>query len=465
VDQVELALEQALPGEPPGRLPSVRAWASRLGAGTRTVQEALDRLVQRGVLRKRGRSGHWRQDEFPRAGGRSARTDATRIEEALAAELRSGLHPWNVPFPSVKEQARRWGCHPQTASRIFASLQSAGLLERRGRSYHPVSPRRGLHRTKAAILCVGAAGLRGELRMDTDREIDFWKELGIESSRLGLELHRVPWAGGKLPVDPSVVGVVASTWHLPDPEALYKVLDRVRVPVCVWIQDPSSHRSPVRSHPRLRFHDQGYGAASGRLLATHMFDRGHVHLAFVSPWHGSVWSRERLKGIRQEAVLRGGEVSVFSLDGISEWDRMAPAWEDPAIWEGFPAVAVARAVEGPVDPVREQAIRTLGWNRIRRDMDPLLQGALATGATAWIGANDECALIAQEWLAARGERRAVAGFDDTSGALRADLTSFRFDSGAMVRSMLSQILSQGRGPGLSRHEGVVVARGSDRPVQ
>lgn len=459
VDEVERALTQALEGEPVGRLPSVRAWASRLGAGTRTVQEALDRLVRKGLLRKRGRSGHWRSGDFPSDAVRSARVDATRIKEELAAELRSGVHPWSVPFPSVKEQARRWGCHPQTASKILASLQADGLLELRGRSYHPVPPRRGRYGSPARLLCVGAAGLRGELRMDTDREIDFWKELGIESTRLGLELHRVPWGGGKLPVDPSVVGVVASTWHLPDPEALYKVLDRVRVPVCVWIQDPSSHRSPVRSHPRLRFHDQGYGAASGRLLAAHMFDRGHAHLAFVSPWHGSVWSRERLKGIRHEAFLRGCRVDVFTLDGISEWDRLAPAWEDPAMWGGFPAEVLAQAVEGQVDPVREQAIRTLAWNRIRRDMEPLLEGAFDSGATAWIGANDECALIAQEWLAARGERRVVAGFDDTSGALRADLTSFRFDSGAMVRSMLAQTLSQGRGPGLSRHEGVVVPRG------
>lgn len=460
MDEIEQALVRALPGEPPGRLPPVRAWASRLGAGSRSILEALDRLVDKGVLRKRGRSGHWRSEEFPTDAASSGRFDATRITERISQELRTGEHPWHIPFASVKELARRWGCHRQTASRVLANLQQAGLLERRGRSYHPVPPRRGKTGTSVSVLCVGAAGLRGELRMDSDREIDFWKELGIESSRLGLGLRRVPWSGGHLPIDPSVVGVVASTWHLPDPEALYKVLDRVRIPVCVWIQDPSSHRSPVRSHPRLRFHDQGYGAASGKLLAAHVFDRGHGHLAFVSPWHGSVWSRERLEGILDEANRRGGTVDVFRLEGISEWDRLAPAWEDPAMWDGFPAETIAQVVEGPVEPVRELAISTLGWNRIRRDMEPLLEGALASGATAWIGANDECALIAKEWLAARGEHRIVVGFDDTSGALRADMTSFRFDSGAMVRSMLGQILSKGQGPGLVRHEGVVVVRGT-----
>jgi Cys-tRNA(Pro)/Cys-tRNA(Cys) deacylase len=57
----------------------------------------------------------------------------------------------------------------------------------------------------------------------------------------------------------------------------------------------------------------------------------------------------------------------------------------------------------------------------------------------------------------------VAGFDDTTSSLRADLTSYRFDSGAMVRSMLRQILSSGIDPALSRHDGMVVARGSTAP--
>lgn len=461
-DEIRKIIQLQLRTEPAGRLPSLREWASRLGAGTRTVRDALEQLVAQGILKKRSHSGYWRTEEFPTEAPTTSRIVASRRGAALAAELRTSVHPWNIPLPSVKEWARRWGCHRQTASRILEQLRDSGLLIQRGRSFYPAPPRRGKPSSPGVVLCVGASGRRGELRMDSDREIDFWKELGVESSRLGLGLRRVPWSGGKLPVDSSVVGIVASSWHLQDTESFYRVLDRTRVPVCVWIQDPSSHKSPVGAHPRLRFHDQGYGTASGRLLAAHLFDQGHARLAFLSPWHGSVWSRARLDGIREEANRRGCQVDAFCLDGISEWDHLAPAWQDPAMWDGFPSSVVARAIEGSVEPVREHSIRMLAWNRIRRAMEPLLEAARANEATAWVGANDECALIALDWLAARGEKRSVAGFDDTTGAIRADLTSFRFDSGAMVRSMLAQIVSDRLSPGLSRHEGMVVARGTDR---
>jgi len=296
--------------------------------------------------------------------------------------------------------------------------------------------------------------------MDSERETEFWKELGMEASRLGLSLERSPWSGGAIRPGASFLGVVASTWHVPDPERLFRALDPLRLPVCVWIQDPASHRSPAHAHPRLRFHDQGYGAVSGRLLARHLLERGHRRIAYLSPWNGSLWSRNRLRGIREESERQGREVDEFCLNGVSEWDRLAPAWSDETIWKRFPSQEIAKVVEGSAEPLREFAIRELAWNRIRRDMAPLFASAFDSDATAWVGANDDCALLALEWLESRGRHRAVAGFDDTAGVLRSDLTSFRFDSGAMVRSMLNQILSNASGPGLSRHEGVVVPRGA-----
>jgi LacI family transcriptional regulator len=103
-------------------------------------------------------------------------------------------------------------------------------------------------------------------------------------------------------------------------------------------------------------------------------------------------------------------------------------------------------------------------NRIRKDITPLLEKALASGATAWIAANDVCALHALAWLQEKGVKLpgdvSLAGFDDTAEALRADLTSYRFASDSMARAMIRHILSPSTGPRVMRHEGVVVSRGS-----
>lgn len=157
----------------------------------------------------------------------------------------------------------------------------------------------------------------------------------------------------------------------------------------------------------------------------------------------------------------------FCLEGISVWDRLAPAYSDPRIGSSFPNTLVARLVEGSSAPIRDAIILELGMNRIRKDLSPLLERALASGATAWIAANDLCALQVMDWLQEKGVKVpsevSLAGFDDTAEALRADLTSYRFASDSMARAMIGQILNASRGAAVMRHEGVVVARGSTAP--
>ena len=138
--------------------------------------------------------------------------------------------------------------------------------------------------------------------------------------------------------------------------------------------------------------------------------------------------------------------------------------ERSRLWRTFPESALERAVEGSVEILRTAAIRELGWNRIRRDFEVLAEQARSSKATAWIGANDAVAMMAVDWLKARGIEVpgaiSVTGFDDTSAALRSGLTSYRFDSASMARAMLLQILSSGPTAALSHHGGVIVPRGS-----
>lgn len=457
-------IREWLPRFPPGRLPTIRSLASRFGAGTRTLQQALDLLKREGLIESRSRSGFWRVGETPDLELPVARSGAHDLVARMAEEIRSGKHPWDVPLPSSKEQARIWDCHPQTAAKVLAALCEQGLLRRQGRQHVPVRPKSSRRVEGPILLCLGAPSMEGGIRIDTDRELDFWRDLGSLAAEAGLSLLREPWRPGMAIPSKRVVGVVASAWHHPDPLALCRDLERIRLPVCVWIEEHTI-QSKFRRSSRLRFHEQGYSSEIGSHLARHLFDLGHRHLAYISPWHSSQWSRNRLRGIQEEAARRGGTVSVRVLEGESDWDHLAPAREDASLNARFPLQLLEDLVEGDPSPLREASILELAWNRIRRDTIPLLEGALADGATAWIGANDRCALQIQGWLASKGigvpDHISLAGFDDTAGALRADLTSFRFSSADMARSMIRQILStRALSSTLMRHEGVVVGRGS-----
>jgi DNA-binding LacI/PurR family transcriptional regulator/DNA-binding transcriptional regulator YhcF (GntR family) len=465
-DELADRVAEILPELPAGRLPTVRQFAARWSASTRTVQSALRELHRRGLVDSRPGSGLWRSGEVPVAMESVPRGDARSFAERLRKEIESGLHAWNRPLPAAKEWARRWSCHAQTASKALRLLeQELDLVHRHGRTYVPSPPVTSSPRgSRQRLLCIGAADPVGDLRMDSDRELDFWREVGTEAAQAGLALSRLPWSAGRISLDRSAVGVVASTWHLSEPSVLYRAMERLRLPVCIWVEDPSFRGGLSHAYPRLHFHDLGYGATAGKAVARHLLGLGHRRLAYLSPWHKSAWSKNRLRGLREEAGRAGASVETFCLEGLSEWDRLSPAWTDSRLRETFPEALLEKSVEGSAQPLRTAAIRELGWNRIRRDFEGLAQAALASEATAWIGANDAAALMAKDWLTARNVNVpgtvSVVGFDDTSAALRADLTSYRFDSASMARAMLLQILSSGTWAALSHHGGVMVPRGS-----
>lgn len=459
---IELAdqFAQQLDHWPQGRLPTVRELAVRHGASTRTVQAALEVLRGRGLVESRPRSGLWRTGELPCSKALPARPGVHGFAARLKTEILAGLHPWDSPLPLIKELAATWNCHPQTVSKALEIAMQDGLLERRGRLHFAIPPR--VHRSSAAptILCLGAGAPDGNFRMDSDRESDFWRELGMQAGLAGLSLVRRVWEGGRIRLDEHTVGVIATSWHNHNPKIICKEISKLKVPACVWFDEHVMDADSVQS--KIHYHDQGHSSENGSLLARHLLERGHTHLAFVSPWHGNPWSLKRLEGIEAEAALHGARVSTFCLPGDSEWDRLIPAATDPVLLQYFSENLIARMVEGSSARVREFMIAELGWNRIRKDMAPLFEQALASGATAWIGANDVCALNALGWLREKGipvpQRVSVAGFDDTVEALRSDLTSFRFSCASVARSMIYQILTSSRVATLTRHKGMVVVR-------
>lgn len=238
--------------------------------------------------------------------------------------------------------------------------------------------------------------------MDSDRETDFWRELGAQAATAGVGLVRRTWDGGRIGIGPDTVGVVASTWHQPDPMAVCRALSKLRVPVCIWVEEHILE-GPSLDSP-IRFHDQGYSTEIGGALARHLLDLGHSRIAFLSPWQASRWSRNRLKGLQDEAQKCGARVEAFCLEGESEWDRLIPAKTDPLLVQEFPEAVLERIVEGSARRVREFVMVELGWNRVRQDMAPLMERALASGATAWVGANDTCALNALVGCGSAGSR-------------------------------------------------------------
>lgn len=449
------------------RLPSVRALAARWGISPTTVQAILRKARARGWIETRAGGGSWAAGRMPRPPDPRSRPGADALAETLREEIRAGGWGSGERLPPPKDLAARWGVHPATVRKALGRLADEAALERQGRSWRVARPRRRGQGTPV-LLCLGARDPEGGLRLSTDREWDFWREIHAEATRNGLHPEVHPWEG-VLPVrDPRPIGAVVSTWHLPDPNPLLSALHRHRLPAAVWLEHPrlTPGRLPDGS-PWLGFHDLAYGRESGAVLGSHPAIRRHRRIAWISPFHGAVWSRNRLEGLRR--TLPADTVLHEALGPwVSEWDFQEAVWKDPGIWrrlrlDGMGRPTPAADLAGPI-------MAAIGRDRLMERFTPVLEAALASGSTLWVAASDLVALGCLGWLAARGvgvpRDIALAGFDDSRDALRHGLTSVRFDTQAMARAMVRQVLSpEGGRRRTLRYDGAVVVRGStpERP--
>jgi len=462
-------LRRWIASRPRDRLPTVRELGTALHRSSRDIAALLVRLRREGVVETRQGSGSWPVGSLPpQAAAKSEHPSSTARSLELIEEIQRGIHPTGHAMPSAKHLAARWNCHPQTVSKILKELTIRGILLRNGRQWWVARPKPVRARSAERILLVGSPNDVGELRMDSDREIEYWRDISMEIARNGLESSRHLWTGGSIPTSPGTIGLIVSTWHQSESAALLDAAGATRLPVCTWMEgldedalDHLGHRN------RLHLHDVAHSEQAGRDMGQHLFQRSVRKVAWISPFQAASWARSREAGLRHSLEAGHSLVRSFGLERISEWDFVAPAWGDPLLWEMVPAPGLDTLTGGRSRPVIAQAAEQLGLRWLMEELEPHLEQALAWNAEAWVACNDRIAALLKEWLIHRNawnpSKLALAGFDDSALSLRHDLTSYRFDTASMARSMVLQILSyrqRERKPRLVRHGGHVVPRGS-----
>ena len=98
-DELADRIATTLPQLPAGRLPTVRQFAARWGASTRTTQFALGELRKRGLVESRPGAGLWRAGEMPTKSEPVPRDDA----RSLALRLQKEIDALNVPAYWVRQ--------------------------------------------------------------------------------------------------------------------------------------------------------------------------------------------------------------------------------------------------------------------------------------------------------------------------------------------------------------------------
>lgn len=416
-----------------GRLPSIRAMAQELGCSASTVQKVVAAQKDAGQLHSRPGGGLYAAQPAARR-RRPVRKTLEGCLQELRQQIAEGRLLAGGRFAPVKLLSERMDCSTALVRRAFAVLADEGTVERNGRDWR--LKRRIERRTRLRLLAIGQEDGRGMLAVRSSREEDFWRELAREAGEWGLSLEilpmqsygpdaAVPCFEGK-----DLAGIVLSTLHLGDAAGAVRSLEARRVPLAVWMESPEQR---IEHGPRTLLCDIGYSRHAGESMGRMLAAKGLHRVAWISPFHGARWSRERLDGLRQGL---GREVEERCLGFLSDWELRPGVGEIEAAADGLlPGWDSSRLF-------REEFAREAVARRLQTIMEPAFEELSGQGHQAWVLANDQCALIARRWLEAHGKggRPVLCGFDDQFESMRLGMISYRFPVREMAKAMVAHCL-------------------------
>lgn len=426
-----------------GALPSVRELSLEFGASPQTVHKALRRLAAEGVVHAMARKGHFWGAQESLSRPSPPEPPEERFRNRFHSDLRQGAyHPWKE-LPGRTALSQVYGVGVRCAGRVLEELTAQGILQRRGRAFFP-APAAPHRATSTSVLAVVRCDERGELLLETEREIDFLKAVRRELSERGLGLRVLGYcsgvAGRLLERDGTefeaararepLLGVIASTWLVPDPAGMLDRLARLRLPLSVWWEHSAADFPHRRFPAGLAGFNLSFGESAGTAVARHLAAGGCRDVAYLSPFHLNDWSPARLRGLRAHLEACGGTVREF----------VDVRWSSP--WE---------------------LLRQGGTRRLELVLRGFLDDPRLAGIPTWVMANDQAAAAMHRLLRDRtapGPR--LVGFDNTSDSERLGFDSFEFHTEGMVRLMLHHLERPGAGifakPGLQEMIGRLVAR-------
>lgn len=480
------------------RLPTAAALARLAGVSRLTMLRALQGLRDEGLLTLRQRQGVGIRDGSAagqQAGDVPRSYRHVRILHALRRDILNGAWGHGEGMPTSKELSSFYGVNCRTLRKATAALVEEGLLRPHGRGLRTAGLPSG--RQGAAVVLIARGDKDGNLILVATRWNENLQWLERICSRRGLRLviDPVRLAPGQTMTHRHVrrmpvisVGADEVLGYLCWPMALTSLeLAEVNARL-VRSGRPAAVLEEAGGELRLRgVNVRTFGHASeqraGAAVGRHLLSLGHRRIAYLSPVHGAPWSKQRLEGLRQVYAQAGSDTAVHAcidsrfsrLHTPVSLDRRGYDWltrELAALHERVPEGldlarrVVRRHIEGVDSDMEQQVLTQL--------MAPLIARAVGQrGATAWVAANDECAIECMDFLLSAGfavpRDISVIGFDDTFDAQTRGLTSYNFNSPAALQAMLEHVLRpQAPGPQagtvpILRVDGYITVRASTGP--
>ncbi|WP_298768543.1 GntR family transcriptional regulator [uncultured Fibrobacter sp.] len=293
------------------RLPSVRKVAASLGASTFTIFQAYKRLVEQGkIYGEHGNGYFWGQK--PEIVVDAGEHETERLERLLLEDWKLGKISADSTLPSIKDLCSVYGTTSGSMSRTLEMLRERGVLDRKGRGRYYFKNTRSASSKLKEILLIMRCNPNGDFNCLGERELTFMQKVYAEARRNKLKVKALGYyekegifldaAGRRVELDDcrDCFGAVVSTMLVFNVKRLFAVFARTRFPISVWWEHPLYDiPRALKKEKRYAFFNLAFGDFPGRAVGHFLKEKGMERVAFISPYHMSMWSRDRLKGLKK----------------------------------------------------------------------------------------------------------------------------------------------------------------------
>lgn len=454
------------------QLPPVRKLAQLCGVSLVTANKAVVQLRNEGAIISRWGHGNFSPSHVPFTVNKKSTVDECHeskfisIVNSIKKDLSSGHYPPHEPLPQIKHLVNIYGVSSPTIRNALNHLINENALVRNGNKFLFKTTRSKL-RLRIAIIAFGTD--HNTVKIATEREQNFYRQLSIAAANHDVDLEIICYNDYLdspvffVPENQNLksylqndvfCGIILSSYHMKNSAECLRHLSLLKKPISVWIQDHSvlALVSRYSNKDNITFFDASYSTLPGFETAKFLYEKGHRSIAFISPFHASSWSKNRLQGIQCffKSINESFAIHEFVLDEfISDYSFMEKIIETGQLNKFLSAgklkYTLNKALHNRISNLEIEGNKLLRDNLIYNYSNSLFEKALnQPGISAWIAVNDLTACMINDFWdfkkIAVKMRPALISFDNTFESLEKGISSYDFNTSGDVNNMILHLL-------------------------
>lgn len=452
-----------------GRLPSVRNLARHCSVSPVTILRAIDVLKNEGVLQGRWGSGYYATKEkksiHDGAADLENHNTVERTVITIKKDIIEGKYQTHLPLPSIKQLTAYYNVSYPTIKKALAILTDENVIKRSGSRYYFFTGQTK-SRSRIAIIAFGLA--KNAVKIETERERNFYRLLFNAAMQQNVILETICcndyldepqfYTPDDTPLvhylkSKNVIGIILSSYHMKDSAECLRKLLVFNIPISAWVEDHRilrmvDYHGPAKK--KLSFFDSSYSILPGYEVGRYLIGKGHKRIAYISPFHKSPWSQNRLAGLKKAAMVYQDIriIPYVSTEYLNDYFFMIKITGESSFGKKLVSGVAER-----LHPFLRNRIASIQYEHdilLRDNMiftvceEFINEASKDSSITAWVCANDHIAvLITDYWnycSVPLSQRPALIGFDNSFKSFERNISSYEFNTFGEVQNMLNHLL-------------------------